>query len=157
VILPVRAMLSRRAALVFGIANLVTSGVVVLGVFVGLPARWAPVDAAAAALAALELAGGVGLIMAAPWAARLARAACAVALALGLGLVSTLALTASWLSGVYGPVGFGGAVVLSMVAVLALPYLVVLPAVQLVWLGPSRQSPRRNAPPGTQPDGETER
>jgi hypothetical protein len=144
-------MLSRRAALVFGIANLLTAAVVVLGVFVGLPARWAPVDTAAAALAVLELAGGAGLIMAAPWAARLAQAACAVALALGLGLVSALALTASWLSGVYGPVGFGGAVVLSLVAALALPYLVVLPAVQLIWLGPARS----NAQGGTQAERET--
>jgi hypothetical protein len=48
--------------------------------------------------------------------------------------VTVLAVTASWLSGVYGPVGAGGAVVLVLVAALALPYLVVLPVVQLVWL-----------------------
>ena len=55
-------------------------------------------------------------------------------LALGLALVTVLAVTASWLSGVYGPVGAGGAVVLVLVAALALPYLVVLPVVRLVWL-----------------------
>jgi len=59
-----------------------------------------------------------------------------VALALGLFLVSVLAVTASWLSGVYGPVGAGGAIILTLVAVLALPYLVVLPVVELVWLRP---------------------
>jgi hypothetical protein len=61
-----------------------------------------------------------------------------VALALGLFLVTVLAVTASWLSGVYGPVGAGGALILTLVAVMALPYLVVLPVVELVWLRPAR-------------------
>jgi hypothetical protein len=127
-------MLSRRAALVFGIADLVTAAVVVLGVFVGLPSRWAPVDAAAVVLTGAQVAAGVGLLAARAWAPRVARAASALSLALGLGLVTMLVVTASWLSGVYGPVGAGGAVVLVLVAALALPYLVVLPVVQLVWL-----------------------
>ena len=65
--------------------------------------------------------------------------AAALALAFGVALVTTLALTASWLSGVYGPVGRSGALLLTLVAALALPYLVVLPAAELLWL--------RSAPP----------
>lgn len=130
-------MLSRRAALVFGIADLLTAAAVGLGVFVALPARWWPVDVAAAVLAALELGAGVGLLVRATWAERAARAASAVALALGLFLVTVLAVTASWLSGVYGPVGAGGAMILTLVAALSLPYLVVLPVVELVWLRPA--------------------
>jgi hypothetical protein len=129
------SMLSRRAALVFGIADLLTAALVGAGIFVALPARWAPVDLAAAALTALEVAAGAGLVAGAAWSERVARAASAVALALGLFVVSVLALTASWLGGVYGPVGAGGAIILTLVAVLALPYLVVLPLAQLVWLG----------------------
>jgi hypothetical protein len=131
-------MLSRRAALVFGIADLLTAAVVGLGVFVALPARWWPVDSAAAALTALEVAAGVGLLAATTWGERVARAASAVALGLGLFLVTVLAVTASWLSGVYGAVGQGGAIILALVAVMALPYLVVLPVVELVWLRPPR-------------------
>lgn len=127
-------MLSRRAARVFGIANLLTAALLALGVFRGLPARWAIVDVPAATLAALEVASGVGLLRGAGWAVRVARATSALALALGLSLVTVLALTASWLGGVYGPIGAGGAVVLVLVAALALPYLVVAPLVQLVWL-----------------------
>ncbi len=127
-------MLSRRAAIVFGIADLVTVAIVGLGVFVGLPSRWAPVDVPAVALIAVDLAAGVGLLTSKPWAVRIARAASALSLALGLALVTLLALTASWLSGVYGPVGMGGAVILALVAALALPYLVALPIVRLVWL-----------------------
>jgi hypothetical protein len=129
-------MLSRRATLVFGAVDLVTAAVIALGVFRGLPARWAPVDVPAAALVALELASAAGLIAGAPWGRRVARVTSALALALGLALVTTLALAASWLSGVYGPVGLGGAVVLALVAALAVPYLVVAPAVQLVWMAP---------------------
>jgi hypothetical protein len=129
-------MLSRRAALVFGVADLLTAALIALGVFAALPDRWWPVDVGAAAIVALELAAGTALLLRASWAERLARAASAVSLALGLFLVSTLALTAGWLSGVYGPVGKGGAIILALVAALALPYLVAVPAVQLVWLRP---------------------
>jgi hypothetical protein len=129
-------MLSRRAALVFGVADLLTAAVVGLGVFAALPARWWPVDSAAAVLTVLEVAAGAGLVAGTAWAERAARAASAVALALGLFLVTVLAVTASWLSGVYGPVGAGGAIILTLVAVMALPYLVVLPVVEIVWLRP---------------------
>ncbi|HEY5242323.1 MAG TPA: hypothetical protein VIJ22_12680, partial [Polyangiaceae bacterium] len=111
-------MLSRRAALVFGIADLLTAAVISLGVFVALPSRWWPVDSAAAALTALQVAAGAGLVAGTTWAERAARVASAVALALGLFLVTVLAVTASWLSGVYRPVGTGGAIILALVAIM---------------------------------------
>jgi hypothetical protein len=127
-------MFSRRAAVVFGSADLLTATLVVVGVFLGLPSRWAPVDAGAIVLAALLIASGAGLVLGKPWASRMARVTSGVSLAMGLGVVSVLAITATWLSGVYGPVGRGGAVILALVAALALPYLVVMPVVRLVWL-----------------------
>jgi hypothetical protein len=129
-------MSPRGASLLFGAANVATALLVAFGVFVALQARWWPVDVGAAALALLQLASGAGLLASARWAPKVARAASAVALALGLFTVSVLALTASWLGGVYGPVGKGGSIVLALVAALALPYLVVLPLVQLAWLRP---------------------
>jgi len=131
-------MRQRLPSLVFGIANLLTAAVVAVGVFAALPARWAPVDVAAAVLTALELTSAAGLLSGAAWAANVARVACAAALVLGLLLVTALAVTVGWLSGIYGPVGRGGAIVLALVAALALPYLVVLPALELVWLRPSK-------------------
>jgi hypothetical protein len=125
-----------RAMKAFGIGNVVAALVVVIGVFQGLPARYWPVDVAAVALSALLASSGAGLLLRAKWASRVARAAAYVVLAVGLAFVATLALTASYLSGIYGPVGKGGAIILVLVAALALPYLVVLPASQLVWLGP---------------------
>jgi hypothetical protein len=130
--------LTRRAAVAFGLGNLLTAALLGLGVFVALPARWWPVDMACAVLVALEVASAAGLLAGASWGAHAARAAAVVALGLGLLAVTLLAVTASWLSGVYGPVGRGGAIVLVLVAVLALPYLVVLPLVQLVALRPAK-------------------
>jgi hypothetical protein len=127
--------MSPRAARTFGAAHLATAALVGFGGFVGLPSRWAPVDAAAAALTILHAAAGGGLLRGARWGERAARVTSGVSLAVGLSLVTTLAVTASWLGGVYGPVGAGGAVILALVGALALPYLVVAPCVELVWLG----------------------
>jgi hypothetical protein len=135
VLAPAR-MLSRRAAFVFGVSDLVTATLIGVGVFVALPVRWAPVDAVAGVLAALELASCAALWIRARWAARIASVTATAALGVGLALVTSLAWTASWLSGVYGSVGRGGAIILVLVAALALPYLVVLPVVKLFWLAP---------------------
>jgi hypothetical protein len=131
-------MLSRRAAVVFGAADALTAIVVALGVFGGLPSRWLPVDGPAAALVLMEVASAAGLLSGARWGRVVARATAAVTLGVGLTLATALALTAGWLRGVYGPIGAGGAVILALVAALVLPYLVVLPAVQVVWLAPPR-------------------
>lgn len=137
----------RSTALVLGFANALTAGLVVFGVFVALPTRWLPVDGAAAVLALIQGASAVGLLGGASWAAPVARAAGAIALGLGLLAVTALATTASWLSGVYGPVGRGGSIVLALVAALVFPYLVVLPVVQLLHL----RAPPRNAPAAPEP------
>lgn len=129
-------MPTRTASVLFGVADVLTGGLVAVGVFAGLPARWWPVDAGGALLASLDVAAGVALLAGVRWAPHLVRAACAVALALGLFTVSAAAITASWLSGVYGPVGKGGALILGLVAALVLPYAVALPLAQLVWLRP---------------------
>lgn len=127
-------MPTRTASLCFGVADVLTGGLVAVGVFAGLPARWWPVDLGAGLLAGLDVAAGVALLVGVRWAPRLVRVACAVALALGLFVVTVGAVTASWLSGVYGPVGKGGALILGLVAALVLPYAVALPLAQLLWL-----------------------
>jgi hypothetical protein len=134
-------MLTRRAALVFGIGDLLTAALVLFGVFAALPTRYAPVDVVAVGLSLLQIVSGVSLIAGASWSPRAASVGAIVALALGLSFITALALTASWLSGVYGAVGFGGAMILVLVAALALPYLVALPAVKLVWMWAPRKSP----------------
>lgn len=132
------AMLERRPSMAFGAVNLMVAALIMVGVFRALPSRWWPVDTVAVILVALLAAAGIGLIRRTPWAARVARVASFVVLGVGLVLVAVLALTASYLSAIYGPVGRGGALILSLVAALVLPYLVAVPAWQLVWLGAKR-------------------
>jgi hypothetical protein len=125
---------ARGPAIAFGLANLVTAAVVALGVFRGLPERYLLVDGAAALVILLLGASGFGLVSGARWALACARIAAGVTLVLGLVLVCALALTASYLAGIYGPVGEGGAIIFTLVMALAIPYLVALPAFELYWL-----------------------
>jgi hypothetical protein len=131
-------MNSRRVQVAFGVGDLVTAGVVALGVFAGLPSRWAVVDVPAALLVVLHLGSAAGLLANKAWAPRAAKVASAASLALGLLVITALTLTAGWLSGIYGPVGRGGAVILALVAALAVPYLVAIPVARLVWLRGAR-------------------
>jgi len=145
---------ARAAAIAFGALDIVSAILVYFGVFEGLPARYWLVDGGAALLIALFVAAGAGLLAETPWARRAALVASIASLALGLLLVTTLALTASYLSGIYGPVGRGGALILALVAALALPYLVALPLAQLAWLGAwsgpgAAQPPSLAAPSGS--------
>jgi predicted transporter len=133
-----RASRDRLFAVGFGITDLVSAAIVFLGVFVGLPARYWPVDIGASLVIAGLVGAGVGLLRRAKWGADVARAASMVVLALGLVLLALIAVSVSYLSGVYGPVGKGGALILTLAAALALPYLVALPVGQLLWLGPRR-------------------
>jgi hypothetical protein len=123
---------------IFGAIDLAAAALIGIGVFAALPARWWVVDVPAAVLIGLLGAAGVGLVARRSWGERVARVASMVTLAAGLLLLAALVVAASHLSGIYGPVGRGGALILVLVAALALPYLVALPASQLLWLGPLR-------------------
>jgi hypothetical protein len=121
---------------VFAGFDLASAALLGVGVFVGLPARWWPIDASTAIVSALLVASGVGLLMHTSWSPRVARIAAMVALAFGLVLTTMLLVTASYLGGIYGAVGKGGAVIMLLVLAMVLPYLVFFPAAQLLWLGP---------------------
>lgn len=124
----------------FGITNLLVASLVSWGVFSGLPTRWWVVDSGGALVAALMAASGLALLANHRLAAPITRLASAVVLVLGLAVFAALALTASWLHGVYGPVGKGGSAIFALVALLVLPYIVVLPAVLLAWVGPRQRN-----------------
>ena len=117
-----------------GGADLLLGALVLGGVWVALPARWWPVDVVGTLLGAAFVVTGVGLLVGAPWSERAGVLVGRVALAVGLALVTLLAVTASHLAGLYGPVGRGGALILAVVGLLVVPYLVLLPVAQLVTL-----------------------
>lgn len=125
---------------VFAGFDLASAALLAVGVFVGLPARWWPIDTSSAIVIALLVLSGVGLLLQKEWSPRVARIASLVALAYGLVLTTMLLVTASYLAGIYGAVGKGGAVIMLLVLAMVLPYLVFFPAAQLLWLGPSDPS-----------------
>src|SRR5258706_13680123 len=102
----------------FGVADLVSAVVVYLAVFQGLPSRYWLVDGGAVLILGLFAAAGGGLLSQAAWAPTVARTASWVSLGIGLLLVATLALPASYLSGIYGAVGRWGSLVLRLLAAL---------------------------------------
>jgi hypothetical protein len=132
--------MKKGARIGFGVLNVGVAVLVAWGVFRGLPTRWWVVDDGAAVVAGLMAASGIALLANHRLAEPITRVAGFVVLALGLAVFAALALTASWLYGVYGPVGKGGSALFALVALLVFPYVVVLPAVLLAWVGPR---PRR--------------
>jgi len=142
----------RRARIGFGVVNVLVALAVLGGVFRLLPTRWWVVDGGALIVAALFLASGVTLLRSMPIAERLTRIAAGIVLALGMALVTAIFGTAGWISGVYGQVGAGGAIVFGLVGALVLPYVVVLPAAELAWLGP--RDPQPVPEPAAEPEPE---
>jgi len=123
-----------RSARVLAVVDLVVAVLVLAAIWGALPARWWPVDVLGTLLALVLGAGGVGLWLGTRWGTRLALAGGVTVLAAGLLLTTALAWTAAHVAGLYGPVGGGGAVLLFTIAALLLPYLVILPAAQIVLL-----------------------
>ena len=140
------AALPRRGAIGFAIAHVTTAALLVVGVFMALPSRWTPVDASAALLIALHVAAGVALFVQSAHAAAIARISAFLSLGAGLLLIAIVSWTAAYLSGIYGPVGRGGAIIMTLVVALAVPYLVAIPAGELLWLGPPKRAKKPAAP-----------
>ena len=131
--------MKKPARIGFGNVNLLVAALVGRGVFRGLPTRWWVVDNGALVVIVMMAASGLALLANHHLAERITRVAAFVVLGIGLALFATLAMTASWLYGVYGPVGKGGAMIFVLVALMVLPYLVIFPAVLLGWIGVARK------------------
>jgi len=130
--------MTRRGRILCAVGSFTSSLVIAGGVFIGLPARWMPVDVVAAIAALACAASGAMMALDRGPKERVARIVNMLVLLLGLGLVIVLAGTAGYLSGIYGPVGKGGAGVLVVIALLAVPYLIALPGAQLLYLGKNK-------------------
>jgi hypothetical protein len=114
--------------------QLTVAALLMTGIWIALPARYAVVDVLGTGVALLYVSAAAGLLSGARWGQLLARIASYVALGLGALTVTLLSMSAAQLAGLYGPVGSGGALLLGTVALLVLPYLVALPGVQLALL-----------------------
>jgi hypothetical protein len=110
-------------------------GVLLLGgIWLGLPARWWPVDVLGTGIGLGALAAAVLVHSPRPQALRWIRGVLWAELIAGTLTVTLLCCSLAQLVGSYGPVGGGGALLMATIAALILPYLVGLPALQLRWL-----------------------
>lgn len=126
--------MARSAHTRVAVVQLLVAALLLVGIWMGLPARYVVVDAVGTGLGALYLLSALSLLGRVRFARGLALVASWVGLVLGAATVSALALSVAQLSGQYGPIGRGGALLMGTIAALILPYLVGLPVLQLSWL-----------------------
>lgn len=120
----------------FGAMYLLTAALILCGVFMGLPTRYAVVDVGGGVLGGLLALTSVALLLGHVRCKMLARVASYVTLAFGAIVIMLLASSAGYLRGAYGPVGQGGALIFVFVIALVFPYTIALPSACLVWVGP---------------------
>jgi hypothetical protein len=77
---------------------------------------------------------GVGMLIRGRWGWRIAVGACGTMLALEVLLLALLLTAASFLAGVYGSFGRGGAGMTALIALLSIEVFALLPALQLKFL-----------------------
>ena len=117
----------------FTLTNLVVAALTVMAVFRGLPLRHWLIDGSTILAAVGFGLGTIGL-----WVPKRARKLASI----GLGIVSTLGLLTlvglvtglGALEGIHGPLAAGSRLILVLVGAMVVPYLVVLPGVELSWI-----------------------
>ncbi|HET7538378.1 MAG TPA: hypothetical protein VFK05_00855 [Polyangiaceae bacterium] len=122
----------------FGVLNALSALVLLLGLFGVVQPRFWALDVPLTLIALVELVSGVALLAKLPWALRALTIAAWVSFSLGLLVVSLILLTLVFLRGIHGDYGVAALAVSSLIVALLVPYTVVLPALELLWL--KRQS-----------------
>ena len=123
----------------FAIGNALLAALVLGFVFGALGVRWWIVDVPSVAVSGLLLGSSFGLVRASRWAWTALRACAVLELVVGLLAIAALAISVVYLGSVHGEIGQNGRLTLLIGVTLLLPYMVVYPSVQLLWLHHQRQ------------------
>ena len=127
-------MADSRVRIAFGVLNAISGVVVLVGVFMLAQPRFWALDVPAALIGMAQLASAVSLLARLRWALRALAVAAWVSFVLGLAVVFLIVLTMLFLRGIHGDYGVAALAVSGLIVALLLPYIVVLPALQLLWL-----------------------
>ncbi|HEY2405929.1 MAG TPA: hypothetical protein VGI10_08000 [Polyangiaceae bacterium] len=133
-------VLSPRARWIFAASNAFVGALFIVLCFVVIKTRFWLVDLPLVVVVLLLEASALGLFARRSWAERVLRVAAWAAFACGLALSALLVLTIAFLRGVYGEMSGVAMATCGLVVALVIPYLIVLPALELSWLGPRRDS-----------------
>jgi hypothetical protein len=128
------ALPESRVRITFAMLNALVAVMLLVGVFGLIQPRFWVLDIPAAALALVELVSAVALFARLPWALRALSVSAWVTFVVALILVALIALTMVFLRSVHGEDGFAATAVSALVIALLVPYTLLLPAVQLLWL-----------------------
>jgi hypothetical protein len=123
----------RRSEILFALGNLVPATVLGVGLY-ALPVRWWPADIVLGT-AVLALPATSALVFGRPaLSLRALRVGASVLLAVGLALIAAALLSVAFLSGIHGDFGQGGMTLMALIAFLVLPYVIVYPVLELLWV-----------------------
>ena len=126
----------------FGVLNALSALVLLVGVFGVVQPRFWALDVPLTLIALVELVSAVALLAKLPWALRALTVAAWLSFGLGLLVVSLILLTIVFLRGIHGDYGLAALAVSSLIVALLVPYTVVLPALELLWLKRQSVEPR---------------
>jgi hypothetical protein len=123
-----------RARITFAVLNALAALILLIGVFGLVQPRFLALEVPTALLSTLELGTAVALFARLPWALRALSITAWVTFVGGLILVGLIVLTMVFLSSVHGEDGFAALAVSGLVVALLVPYLLLLPVLELLWL-----------------------
>lgn len=123
-----------RAALTFGILDLLFAGFYVFLFIWVIPSRSALFTSLAMLISTLLAAGGIGMMLRARWGKVLATIASVTMLVACILLILLLVASAAYLHGIYGGVGQAGAALGLIAAALVFQAVGLLPILQLAHL-----------------------
>jgi hypothetical protein len=128
------ALRESRVRIIFGVLNGLVALILLVGVFGLMQPRFWAVDVPSGLLAAVELVSAIALCARRPWALRALSLAAWVTFVGGLLLVGLIVLTMVFLRSVHGEDGLVATAVSGLVVALLVPYTLLLPVAQLLWL-----------------------
>jgi len=126
----------------FGVLNGLSALVLLVGLLGVVQPRFWALDVPLSLIALCLLVSAVGLLAKLPWALRALAVAAWVSFVLGLLVISLIVLTIVFLRGIHGDYGVAALAVSGLIVALLVPYTVVLPALELLWLKRQRAESR---------------
>lgn len=130
-----------RVRVTFAVLNAVTALILLVSVFGLVRPRYWVLDVPAGLMSAVQIVSAVGLFTRAAWALRALTVAAWASLVGGLGLVALTVLTMVFLRGVHGDDGLAATAISGLSVALLLPYTVLLPTLELLWLSGQSHEP----------------
>jgi hypothetical protein len=123
-----------RVRLIFAVSNALVALILLVGVFGLIQPRFWALDVPAGVLALVEVVSAISLFARLPWALRALSLAAWITFVGGLVLVGLIVLTMVFLRSIHGEDGFVATAVSGLVVLLLVPYTLLLPIAQLLWL-----------------------